>query len=77
MLFIKYRQNLSYDDFFVYSYNTKVAEIDIENKTLWRLGYWSSTTSKHINYAAKELNLKVKTPYLIQVYIDFNKKYGF
>ena len=60
--FIKYRQNLSHDDFFVYSYNTKVAEIDIENKTLWKLGYWSSTTSKHINYAAKELNLRVETP---------------
>jgi len=77
MKFIKYRQNLSYDDFFVYSYGTKVAEIDIKNRTLWRLGYWSQTTSKHINYAAKELNLMVKTLELIEVYIDFNKKYSF
>ncbi len=62
MKFIKYRQNLSYDDEFVYSYGTKVAEIDIKNRTLWRLGYWSRTTSKHINYAGKELNLRVETP---------------
>ena len=62
MKFIKYRQNLSYDDEFVYSYGTKVAEIDIKNRTLWRLGYWSQTTSKHINYAGKELNLRVETP---------------
>jgi hypothetical protein len=62
MKFIKYRQNLKYDDKFVYSYNTKVAEIDIKNRILWRLGYWSQTTSKHINYAGKELNLRVETP---------------
>lgn len=60
--FIKYRKNLAYDDNFVYSYNTKVAEIDNKNFTLWRLGYWSQTTSKHINYAAKELGLRVETP---------------
>lgn len=60
--FIKYRKNLAYDDNFVYSYKTKVAEIDIKNFTLWRLGYWSKTTSKHINYAGKELGLKVETP---------------
>ena len=62
MKFIKYRQNLKYDDKFVYSYNTKVAEIDIKNRILWRLGYWSQTTSKHINYAGKELNLRVEVP---------------
>jgi hypothetical protein len=62
MKFIKYRQNLKYDDKFVYSYNTKVAEIDIKNRILWRLGYWSQTTSKHINYAGKELNLRVEAP---------------
>ena len=57
--FINYRKNLAHDDNFVYSYNTKVAEIDNKNFTLWRLGYWSVTTSKHIYYAAKELGLKV------------------
>lgn len=57
--FIKYRKNLAHDDNFVYSYKTKVGRIDESNKVLWRLGYWSVTTSKHINYAAKELGLKV------------------
>ena len=60
--FIKYRKNLAHDDNFVYSYKTKVAEIDNKNFTLWRLGYWSKTTSKHINYVGKELGLRVETP---------------
>jgi len=53
----KYRENLSYDNKFIYSYGTKVAEI--KGETVVKLGYWSVTTSKHINYAAKELNKKV------------------
>jgi hypothetical protein len=55
--FKKYTENLSYDNKYVYSYGTKVAEI--VGKTLVKLGYWSMTTSKHINYAGKELGLKV------------------
>ena len=55
--FTKYRENLSYDDKYVYSYGTKVAEI--KGKTLVKLGYWSMTTTKHINYAGRELGLKV------------------
>ncbi len=57
--FQKYTQNLRYDDEFVYSYQTKVAKIDFINNTLCRLGYWSQTISKHINYAADRLGLKV------------------
>jgi hypothetical protein len=57
--FQKYIQNLGYDNEFVYSYQTKVAKIDFINNTLYRLGYWSQTTSKHINYAADRLGLKV------------------
>jgi hypothetical protein len=53
--FAKYKDNLSYDDKFIYSYKTKVAEINHKNKVVVPLGYWSVTTSKHINYAAKEL----------------------
>lgn len=53
--FKKYGQNLSYDSGFVYSYGTKVAQI--VGKTLKPLGYWSVTTSKHINYAATQLGL--------------------
>jgi hypothetical protein len=55
--FKKYKTNLSYDSKFVYSYGTKVAQR--KGKTLVKLGYWSPTTSKHINYAGKELGLKV------------------
>jgi hypothetical protein len=55
--FTKYKENLSYDNKFIYSYGTKVAEI--KGKTLVPLGYWSVTTSKHINYAGRELGLKV------------------
>jgi hypothetical protein len=55
--FDKYKDNLSYDNKFIYSYGTKVAAI--KGKTLIKLGFWSTTTSKHINYAAKELGLIV------------------
>jgi hypothetical protein len=55
--FKKYKENLSHDNKYVYSYGTKVAEI--KGKTLVKLGYWSMTTSKHINYAGKELGLMV------------------
>ena len=40
---------------FIISYTTKVAEI--KGDELHQLGYWSVTTQKHINYAAKELGL--------------------
>ena len=55
--FNRYKQNLMYDDKFVYSYRTKVATI--ENNELIVRCWYSVTTSKHINYAANELNLKV------------------
>ena len=53
--FDKYKQNLRQDNKKILSYNTHVATI--EGDTLRQLGYWSMTTQKHINYAAKELNL--------------------
>jgi len=57
--FSRYIDNLSYDDQFVYSYDCIVALIDNTHKTLWTMGYWSGTTTKHINYAARQLGLKV------------------
>lgn len=57
--FFKYINNLDHDDKYVYSYECVVAEIDFENKTLWTMGYWSGSTTKHINYAAKQLGLEV------------------
>lgn len=55
----KYKDDLKLDMFYVYSYNTKVAEIDHENKKVTPLGWWSKTTTKHINYVAKDLGYKV------------------
>ena len=56
--FQRYKQNLDYDGNYIYSYGTKVAEIT--PNSVKPLGWWSVTTSKHINYAAKELGLPVK-----------------
>jgi len=58
MKFNKYTQNLRYEFPYVYSYDTKVAEI--KDDGLHQLGWWSVTTQKHINYAAAELNLELK-----------------
>ena len=53
--FEKYQENLRLEGNFIISYTTKVAEI--KGNELYQLGWWSATTQKHINYAAKELNL--------------------
>jgi len=59
--FAKYRQNLSIIHWngndWIQSYTTRVAKIDYENRTAEIQGYWSVTTSKHINYACKQLGL--------------------
>ncbi len=53
----KYKQNLKIEGNYVKSYGTIVAIINYEFKELEQLGHWSSTTQKHINYVADELNL--------------------
>lgn len=58
----KYKDNLKVDDNFVYSYGTKVAEINHANKTIQPLGKWSVTTSKHINYVGSNYGYKVLKP---------------
>tara|TARA_B100001059_G_scaffold214236_1_gene230811 strand:- start:50 stop:247 length:198 start_codon:yes stop_codon:yes gene_type:complete len=61
--FNRYKQNLKQINNDIYSYDTHVAEI--KNGKLYKLkwnvyGMTSSpTTSKHINYVARELNLEV------------------
>jgi hypothetical protein len=63
--FEKYKHNLSIvttsEGDFIRSYSTLVAKIDYETKTAKVLGYWSVTTSKHINYACSELGLTKTT----------------
>ena len=55
----KYKQNLKIDNNYIYSYDTKVAKINHNNKTIKILGWWSVTTSKHINYVVNQYNYKV------------------
>ena len=59
----RYKQNLKVIGSGVYSCNTLVAEIvgDKLYKVKWRVNGFSSspTTSKHINYVARELNLEL------------------
>ena len=56
--FDKYKTNLREHNGEIWSYSTKVAEIKDDGK-LHQLGWWSVTTQKHINYAAKELGLEL------------------
>ena len=57
MKFLRYCKNLRYGAFFVYSYNTEVIELNWKRKTAKRLGKWSQTTSRHMNYAMEMLNM--------------------
>ena len=59
----KYKMNLRVNGNNIYSYNTLVAEIigDELHKVAWKVNDMTSspTTSKHVNYVARELNLKL------------------
>jgi len=59
--FPRYKKNLAMvedrGDKFIFSYETKVAVVT--NNYVRPLGYWSMTTTKHINYAAHQLGLPV------------------
>lgn len=55
----RYKKNLAINITKVLSYGTHVATIDYANRTLTVLGYYSQTTSKHINYVAKTLGLTI------------------
>ncbi len=58
---MKYTQNLRVEGNKVYSYSTHVATID--GAKLLVHGHWSTTTSKHVNYVAKEYGLtKIESP---------------
>lgn len=57
MIFDRYKKNLKLENNFVYSYNTKVAEIIDDNLIV--NNYYSVTTSKHVNHVAKKLNLNL------------------
>jgi hypothetical protein len=54
--FKRYKNHLSLVGNNVFSYTTHVATIEGDNLRI--LGYWSKTTTKHVNYVASELGLK-------------------
>jgi hypothetical protein len=53
--FPKYKENLRMIGDEVWSYSTNVAKR--EGNNLRVLGWWSRTTTKHVNYVANELGL--------------------
>lgn len=55
---MRYKKNLRIEGCKVYSYSTHVATIDREARKLYVHGYWSTTTSKHVNHVAAELGLE-------------------
>ncbi len=55
--FLRYCKNLRYDSFFVYSYDIAVVKLNWKHRTAQRLGSWSKTTSTHMNYAIRMLEM--------------------
>ena len=55
--FDRYCKNLKYDAFGVYSYDTEVISLNWKHRTAKRLGRWSPTTSRHMNYAINMLEM--------------------
>ena len=60
MKFLRYCKNLRYDAFGVYSYDTEVIKLNWKHRTAKRLGRWSPTTSRHMNYAINMLEMCYK-----------------
>ncbi len=52
----RYKQNLQVIENKIYSYSTHVATIDHKKQNVKILGWWSVTTSKHINHVTNLLN---------------------
>ena len=60
---MKYKTNLRIEGSKVYSYQTHVATIDYAGRRLLVHGWWSVTTSKHVNHVADTFRLvKVDAP---------------
>ncbi len=55
--FARYCKNLRYDAFFAYSYDTEVIQLNLKHRTAKRLGKWSPTTSRHMNYVIRMLTI--------------------
>ncbi len=55
--FLRYGKNLRYNSEGIYSYGNKIANLDLRQRTIQKLGYWSPTSSKNYNYAAHVLDI--------------------
>ena len=55
--FDRYGKNLRYNSEGIYSYGTKIASLDLKQRMLQKLGYWSPTSSKHFNYVVHLLDI--------------------
>ena len=51
----RYRQNLKYNFDGLYSYNTRIALLDLPHRTITKLGKWSQTSTVHYNYTRQLL----------------------
>ena len=51
--FLRYGRNLRYDSEGIYSYGTKIANLNMRMRTIQTLGHLSPTSSKHYNYTAR------------------------
>ena len=51
----RFTKNLRIDRQGIYSYGTKIAELDVPSRSILRTGYYSATSSRHYNYARNHL----------------------
>ena len=51
----RYQKNLKYNFDGLYSYNTRIALIDLPRRAITKLGRWSVTSTTHYNYARRFL----------------------
>ena len=52
-----FRKNLKFDSEGIYSYGSKIANLDLKQRTIQKLGYCSPMSSKHYNYAVHVLDI--------------------
>ena len=55
--FNRYRKNLRYNSEGIYSYNTKIADLNFWFRSVSKRGSYSMTSNKHYNYALRMLEM--------------------
>ena len=60
--FDRYGENLRSNSEGIYSYGTKIATLDLKERSIQRQGYWSSTSSTHYHYAMNMLGANYNFP---------------